>query len=76
VTRRWARSDSLVMRTHYMRLDRLILRGDQLILDGIREGDYVEASFYPKSAVLIWVEKREAPEEVIKAREEAGRLKF
>ena len=63
VTRRWARSDSLVMKTHYMRLDKMILRGDQLILDGIREGDFVEASFYPKSAVLIWVEKRDQPED-------------
>ena len=67
VTRRWARSDSLVMKTHYMRLDKLILRGDQLILDGIREGDYVEASFYPKSAVLIWVEKRDPPAETTHA---------
>ena len=76
VTRRWARSDSLVMRTHYVRVDRMILRGDQVILDGIKEGDYVEASFYPKSAVLIWVEKREAPECALEALKESQRLKF
>jgi len=63
VTRRWARSDSFVIKSHYIRLEKLILRGDQLILDGIREGDYVEATFYPKSAVLIAVEKRERPAE-------------
>ena len=63
VTRRWARSDSLVVKTHYIRLDKQILRGDQLILDGIREGDYVEATFYPHSAVLLWVEKKDPPEE-------------
>ncbi len=63
VGRRWARSDSFVIKAHYIRLGKLILRGDQLILDGIREGDYVECTFYPHSAVLVWVEKRETPSE-------------
>lgn len=63
VTRRWARSDSFVLKTHYIRIGKHILRGDQLILDGIREGDYVEATFYPHSAVLVSVEKRENPAE-------------
>ena len=63
VTRRWTRSDSLVLKTHYLRVDKLIFRGDELILDVIQEGDYVEASYYPRSAVLVWVEKREAPPE-------------
>ena len=63
VTRRWARSDSLVMRTHYVRVGKQILRGDLLLLDGIREGDYVEATYYPHSAVLLWIEKKEAPKE-------------
>jgi hypothetical protein len=61
VSRRWARSDSFVIKTHYIRLGKHILRGDQLLLDGIREGDYVEATFYPHSAVLVAVEKREPP---------------
>jgi hypothetical protein len=63
VTRRWARSDSFVIKTHYIRLEQKILRGDQLILDGIREGDWVEATYYPHSAVLVSVEKRDAPPE-------------
>lgn len=63
VTRRWARSDSFVIKTHYIRLGKQILRGDQLVLDGIKEGDYIEASYYPKSAVLVWVEKKEAPKQ-------------
>jgi hypothetical protein len=63
VTRRWARSDSFVIKTHYIRLEQKILRGDQLILDGIREGDWVEATYYPHSAVLVSVEKRDAPAE-------------
>jgi hypothetical protein len=62
VGRRWARSDSVIIKAHYIRLGKLILRGDQLVLDGIREGDYIEATFYPHSAVLVWVEKRSAPE--------------
>jgi hypothetical protein len=61
VTRRWARSDSFVLKTHYIRVGKHILRGDQLILDGIREGDWVEATYYPHSAVLISVEKRPPP---------------
>jgi hypothetical protein len=63
VTRRWARSDSFVLKTHYIRVGKHILRGDQLILDGIREGDWVEATYYPHSAVLISVEKRPPPAE-------------
>jgi hypothetical protein len=58
VTRRWARSDSLVVRSHYMRLEGKILRGDAYLLAEIKEGDYVEATFYPHSAVLVWVDKR------------------
>lgn len=61
VTRRWARSDSLVVRSHYMRLERKILRGDAYLLAEIKEGDYVEATFYPHSAVLVWVDKRPEP---------------
>ena len=67
VTRRWSRSDSLVIKAHYMRLGKMILRGDQMVLDGIREGDYVEATFYPHSAVLVWVEKKEPPEAALEA---------
>jgi hypothetical protein len=63
VTRRWARSDSFVIKTHYIRVDKMILRGDQFVLDGIKEGDTVEATFYPKSAVLIWVDKQVPPPE-------------
>ncbi len=62
VGRRWSRSDSIVIKAHYIRLGKLILRGDQMVLDGIREGDYVEATFYPHSAVLVWVDKLPPPE--------------
>lgn len=61
VTRRWARSDSLVLRSHYVRIDNRILRGDADLLAIIKEGDYVEASYYPHSAVIVWIEKRPPP---------------
>lgn len=62
VTRRWARNDSLVLRTHYVRIGKRILRGDAYILDNIKEGDYVEVTFYPNSAVLIWAERKDEPQ--------------
>lgn len=63
VTRRWARSDSFVVRSHYMRLENKILRGDAYLLADIKEGHYVEATFYPHSAVLVWVDKVPEPAE-------------
>lgn len=64
VTRRWAKSDSLVIRSHYMRMGSKILRGDAYLLAEIKDGDYVEATYYPHSAVLVWVEKLPDPAKV------------
>jgi hypothetical protein len=61
VVRRWSRSDSFVMKSHYIRLEKRILRGDVDLLDGIKEDDYVQVRFYPNSAVLVWVEKLAPP---------------
>lgn len=63
VTRRWARNDSFVLRTHYVRIDKTILRGDRFLLDPIQAGDRVTATFYPHSAVLISIEKLPEPKE-------------
>jgi hypothetical protein len=57
VTRRWTKSDSFVMKSHYMRLGARIFRGDSFLLADIREGDEVQATYYPHSALLVWVEK-------------------
>ncbi len=57
VSRRWSRSDSLVMRSHYIRIGDHILRGDLLLLDGVKEGDEVRVRYFPHSAVLVAVEK-------------------
>ena len=73
VTRRWGKNDSRVLRAHYVRIGKRILRGDAYILDGIREGDFIEATFYPKSAVLIWAEHREDPARPAEAEERSAR---
>jgi len=58
VTRRWSRSDSLVMKSHYIRLDSgEILRGNVILFDGIEAGDRVNVLYYPHSAVVIDLEK-------------------
>ncbi len=56
VTKRWHRNDSIVIRTHYIRLGpRLILRGDAVTLHDIKEGQRVAVRFYPHSAVVITI---------------------
>jgi hypothetical protein len=76
VTRRWSKSDSFVMRTHYIRLGkRNIFRIDKLLHGDMQEGDYVRIRHYRHSAVVLSVAKIEAPEgaevtEVIERREE------
>jgi hypothetical protein len=58
VARRWSRSDSIVMRSHYIRLDtKQILRGDPDFLADVKEGDRVEVSYYPHSAVITALER-------------------
>lgn len=57
ITRRWSRSDSLVLKSHYVRVDDKILRGDVFLLAEVKEGDRVRVRFYPHSAVLLRVEK-------------------
>lgn len=64
VTRRWSRSDSLVMRSHYVRLDnRRILRVGAEFHGDIREGDTLKVKFYPHSAVAVWVDRLPPPKE-------------
>ena len=58
VTRSWSRSDSLVLRSHYIRLDEgQILRVGGVFHAGLKEGDRLRVKFYPHSAAAIWVEK-------------------
>ncbi len=61
VTRMWSRRDSLVLKTYYVRVDRQIFRADAHAVVGIREGDWVEVTYYPHSAVLVWAEVVPAP---------------
>lgn len=68
VTRRWSRSDSFVIKSHYIRVGNQILRGDEFQLAGVKDGDYVEVSYYPHSAVVIWLEKVPPPEDASAAK--------
>ena len=63
VTRRWSRSDSFIIKSHYIRLGKQILRGDEFQFAGVKEGDYVDVTYYTHSAVVIWLEKVAPPEE-------------
>jgi hypothetical protein len=60
VRRRWSKLDSFVMRTHYVRIDTAILRGDVALLDGIETGQRVTARYYKHSGILIAIRKAEA----------------
>jgi hypothetical protein len=59
ISRRWARNDMLVVRQHYIRIGKRILRGDGDIIGDVKAGDTVKARFYPHSSVLVTVEKVE-----------------
>jgi hypothetical protein len=79
VIRRWARTDSLVMRSHYIRLDsREIFRIDNLYHGEAKAGDYVRVRYYPRSAVVIELERvqvEELPEDK-RPLADGPRLKF
>lgn len=58
VVNRWSRSDAFVFKSHYVRLDGgQILRADSFLLDGVRDGDRVQLTFYPHSAIVVHLEK-------------------
>jgi hypothetical protein len=61
VGRRWSRRDSFVAKSHYMRVGRQILRGDQFTLGGISTGDRVRVRFHRRSSVVIEAEKLSEP---------------
>lgn len=64
VTRRWARTDAFLFRTHYVRVEPgLILRIDPHEHE-VSEGEYVRVRFYRRTAVAIDFERREPPDEV------------
>ena len=64
VTRRWARRDSLVIKSHYVRIDRgQIIRLDGIFHADVEQGDHVKIVFYPSSMMAVTVEMLEPPEE-------------
>jgi hypothetical protein len=63
VTRRWSRTDSFVVRTHYIRLEPKHIFAIQRDLHGdVRPGDYLAVRFFKRSAVVISVRKVEPPQ--------------
>ena len=67
VLRRWSKMDSLVMKTHYLRIEKTILRGDVDLIGGVNAGDIVEVRFYRHSAVVVGLKTIEkAPEPAAK----------
>lgn len=63
VARAWRARDSLVFRTYYIRLHtRAILRGDYDFHGHIRNGDYVEATYFRRSSVIIECNVLEQPQ--------------
>jgi hypothetical protein len=64
VTRRWARRDSLVIKSHYVRIDHgKIIRLDGVFHTDVAQGDNVRIVYYPSSMMAVTVEKLEQDEE-------------
>jgi hypothetical protein len=61
ITRRWTRSDSLVLRSHYLRIEGKLLRGDLDLIADVKAGDFARVRFYPHSAVITDVQKLQQP---------------
>ncbi|MBI5948481.1 MAG: hypothetical protein HY875_10105 [Chloroflexi bacterium] len=64
VLRRWSRTDSLVLRSHYVRLEtKNIFRVDPPLHLEVKAGDYLKVRFYPHSALVVQLEKVAPPED-------------
>lgn len=64
VTRRWSRTDSLVLRSHYVRLETKIFRIEAPFHLEVKTGDYLSIRFYPHSAMVVDMKKVPPPEGV------------
>ena len=73
VTRRWAKRDSLVMKTHYLRVEGTILRADEDLVMEIKEGDEVEVRYYRHSGVLLACKRLKVAEAKSPLRDALGR---
>lgn len=59
VQKRWSRSDSLVMRTHYIRIEGKIFRINKLLHGDVKQGDDVTIRYYPASMLVVSLERHE-----------------
>ena len=63
ITRLWSRTDSVVMRSHYLRLERSeIFRVEKIQHQLLKKGDHVTLEYYPATMVVVTIERKEAPE--------------
>jgi hypothetical protein len=64
VTRKWSRTDSLVIRSHYVRMGRkLIFRMHKDLHGDFKPGDWVTVRYYPHSATVIEAWKADTGED-------------
>ena len=64
ITRHWSRTDSLVMRSHYLRLGtREIFRVDKVQHQLVKSGDYVPLDYSPATMIVVTVDKKEPPDD-------------
>lgn len=61
VKRSWTRTDSFVVRSHYIKIDKQILRVDKLLHGDVGEGDYLRVEFYKHSSIVIRLQKVAPP---------------
>jgi len=61
VRRVWTKTDSFIVKTHYIKIDKQILRVDRMLHGEIAEGDYIRVDFYKHSTIVIRVTKLPDP---------------
>lgn len=62
VKRKWSRTDSLVLRSHYIRLHtKQIIRIDDVFHGDVKVGHWVSVRYYPHSAMAIECESIDDP---------------
>lgn len=62
VARTWSRTDSFVVKSHYIRIERKLFRLNSAMHREVEVGDLVWLRFFPHSGTVIALEKRQPPD--------------
>lgn len=62
VRRSWSRTDSFVVRNHYIKVGKQIIRTGPVLYGLVKEGDYVRVDYFKHSSLAIRIEKIQPPE--------------